>query len=72
MLPHIEKLSVIKPKIGLNTNLFKNQNVIDCSIITVLTGADCSSLTSICPTTDCCGTGVKDTSKTPNTATDNI
>ena len=38
----------------------------------VLTDADCSDITSVCPTTDCCGTGVKDTAVAVNGATVDI
>ena len=35
----------------------------------VLTDADCSDISSTCPTDNCCGTGVKDTSVAVNGAT---
>ena len=34
----------------------------------VSTSGDCSDLYATCPTTDCCGTGRKDLTKSPNTA----
>ena len=35
----------------------------------VLTDADCSDIASTCPTTDCCGTGIKDEAVAANSAT---
>lgn len=41
------------------------------STISVLTGADCSSLLAVCPSTDCCGTARPKAGVVGNSATTN-